>query len=82
MKIVTSGAPMGARDERKTAETESKTTPDQLIAYLLYALDDVRLLSRRSTILLANAIAALAEDSDAANAGEIKKTIAQRLWIN
>jgi hypothetical protein len=40
-----------------------RATPKQMIAYLSYALEDVRVLSPRSMVYLANAIAALAEDT-------------------
>ena len=38
-------------------------TPEQVIAYLTYALEDVQLLSPRSTFPLAHAIAMLTEDT-------------------
>jgi hypothetical protein len=40
-----------------------RATPKQMIAYLSYALEDVRVLSPRSMVYLAHAIATLAEDT-------------------
>lgn len=44
---------------------DAATDSDRVIAYLLYALKDVRALSERSTQLLEGAIATLIEDTRA-----------------
>ena len=51
-----------------------RTNPELLIAYLFYALEDIRGQSPRAALLLANAITALAEDSQL-NADAIKKSM-------
>ncbi len=73
---------MKSKNEAGHIVDDETTTPDQLVAYLLYALEDVRTLSGRSTLLLPNAIAALAEDTKLANADEIRRSIANDLSIN
>jgi hypothetical protein len=76
---------MDSRHEKNDAEIvegNAKTTPDQMIAYLLYALQEVRVMSQRSAGQLASAIAALAEDTQREYLGEIRETIARDLWLN
>lgn len=76
---------MDSRQEKTDAEiveVNEKTTPDQMIAYLLYALQEVRGMSQRSAGQLAGAIAALAEDTQREYLGEIRETIAKDLWLN
>ena len=61
---------------------EGPAAPDRVIAYLLYALEDVRSLSPRGMILLANAIVAVAEDTHALDADEIRRSLANDLLVN
>jgi hypothetical protein len=54
---------MKRKSRVKANRYERCSMPKQVIAYLSYALEDVRALSPRSMVYLANAIAALAEDT-------------------
>lgn len=58
----------------------NQSVSSELIIYLMYALDDIRPLSARGTTLLANAIAALAEDTQS-NYEDIKRSISKDLYI-
>ena len=54
---------MKQKKRSKADPCRGRATPKQMIAYLSYALEDVRVLSPRSMVYLANAIAVLAEDT-------------------
>lgn len=56
----------------------SASTPKELIAYLYYALDDIRPLSGVATVLLANAITALARDTGS-NPEEVRRMVSADL---
>jgi hypothetical protein len=47
----------------KTRLRRDVPKPDLIVAYLSYAVEDVRALSTRSTVLLESAIAALVEET-------------------
>jgi hypothetical protein len=70
---------MTSFEKKKHDSPSRKRSPDLLIAYLSYALEDIRPLSPRSTALLASAITALAED---ANVNEDAMRIAQDAFVH
>lgn len=61
---------MTTQDSARLGLTAEATQPDLVIAYLRYALKDVRALSPRSTLLLESAIAALIEETQAAESAQ------------
>ena len=69
------------QDMAQTRIADVATDTDLVIAYLLYALKDVRPLSERSTQLLEGAIATLIEDTRErpSRAGERRRTRSRTL---
>jgi hypothetical protein len=68
--------PAKAQPERRRGR--EKDSPEMLISFLQYALDDVRALSARSSRHLEQAISALAEDTSAADVGRPAGDLHQR----